>query len=414
MTFLLDRRTAWRLSLFAWALLVAGGLTLGPGLALAGKGPSKADAKIAKRSAKLYIKQNLYDKALEQLLIAVEGNPKDLESQYLLGFLYSERGLIEPMNVQFDKVLKMKKGKKKYGDEIEQAREMWWSRNYNVGVQSINMQNFADAIEAFQAAMLVIPDRADTYKGLGIAYLQTGQTQAGIDAYRKAIELDSTDATAYVNLSIAYMNAGEPEKAVKQLSVGHRVHPENLGILEKLGLAYQMAGDNEGALEAAEKALKIDPNKLEVLNMAGRIYLMGGNYERATELLEKVVEQMPNDMNVVFNLAAAYKSAKQFDKAEALFLKTTEALPDDDEAWYQLGLIYDRTDQYLKAIESFEKVVELSPSNAQGWLALSRVCARYSGALDEAGGDAGGGEEAAKWAKRAEEAFNMADALQSQ
>ena len=413
MTFRLDRRTAWRLSLFAWTLLLAGGLTLGPGVALAGKGPNKADAKIAKRSAKLYIKQNLYDKALENLLVAVEGNPKDVESQYLLGFLYSERGIIGPMNEQFEKVLSMKKGKKKYGKEIEQVREMWWSRNYNAGVQSINTQNFPDAIEALQTARLVIPERADTYKGLGIAYLQTGQTQAGIDSYLKAIELNTTDATAYINLSIAYMNAGEPEKAVGQLSRGHSIHPEDLGILEKLGTAYQMAGNNEGALEAAEKALKIDPNELEILNMAGRIYLMGGNLERATELLEKVVEQTPTDMNVVFNLAAAYKSLLLFDKAEALFLKTVEATPEDDEAWYQLGLIYDRTDQFLKAAESFDKVVDLSPSSVQGWLALSRVCARYSGALDKAASDAGAGDESAKWAKKAEEAFNMDEALQN-
>ncbi len=368
---------------------------------------SKGDAAVAKRSGKSYMKLRLFDKAIEQFEIAVEGNPKDAEAQYFLGFLYSNRGLIEEMVQQFEKCLALKKGKK-FKKDIEQLRGSWWGRKFNAGVNAMKAQKFSEAIEEFQTADMIIPGRAETYKGLGLCYLNMGQQEAGIEAYLKAVQLDSTDAATHTNLGIAYLNTNKPEEAKQCFQKAHELKPDDLGALEKLALSEQRLGNSVGALEAAEKALKIDPDKLEVLAMAGQMYLVGGDNARAAELMEKVVEQQPDNEAVIFNLAAAYKNLEEFDKAADLFRKTVETNPNDDAAWYQLGLIYDRKEEFDKAIEAFQMAVDLKPTNARGWRALSRVYARKCQIVEA------GTPEAKECAKKAEEAFSMAESLDAQ
>lgn len=428
-------RSVWKAGVIALFLIAFGAMVTD----IAFGQMNVTDPRVAKSSAKLYIKQRLFDKAIEMLQVTVEKKPEDTEAQWLLGWLYSEKGLTKEMNVHFDHILASKKGKKKYGKDIHQQRNTWWTRYYNNGVKALNTKDFNGALEAFQDARSVMPDRADTYKGMGIAHLQMGNTEEGVNAYLKAISIDSTDAGVYMNLGIAHMNSSNPDEAIACFKKGHKLDPKDLNLLRNMGAAQQQAGDREGALQTAEKALQVDPENLQVMNMAGTMYLMGDNAERAAELLEKVMEKEPENTDAAFNLAAAYKKLKRFEDAQALFQRSIEADPKDADAWYQLGLVHknmaDVSDKAAKdlddalnkqpnsgeikaklaaarsqlsqrldpAIEAFQKYTDLKPADAKGWRALMTSYALKSQALQ--------GEEAGKWAKKAEEAYNMSEAL---
>jgi lipopolysaccharide biosynthesis regulator YciM len=87
---------------------------------------TKGDAAIAKRSAKSYIKLRVVDKAIDQLQVAITGNPNDVEAHFLLGELYSDKSRADEMKKEFDLVLADKKGKRKYGKKIQPYLTMWW------------------------------------------------------------------------------------------------------------------------------------------------------------------------------------------------------------------------------------------------------------------------------------------------
>jgi cytochrome c-type biogenesis protein CcmH/NrfG len=121
-------------------------------------------------------------------------------------------------------------------------------------------------------------------------------------------------------------------------------------------------------------------------------------------LLEKVVAQQPDNVDAVFNLAGSYKALGNFDKALALFEKTVAANPKDHEAWYNLGRIYDEQNKMAEAVQALQMVVDLKPTGVNGWMALSRAYARKS---QHESGDVAG-----ESAKKAQEAFNMAESLE--
>ncbi|MCZ6633412.1 MAG: tetratricopeptide repeat protein [bacterium] len=368
---------------------------------------SKGEASIAKRSAKLYMKQRQYNKAIEQYSVAVEGNPGDWECQYYLGWLYGERELYEEMDHHFKAVEETDhKKSKKWKKEVDKSRMEHWRRHYNLGVKGINAQKFDFAIEEFQSAMLVKPDEADTYKGLGIVYIQTDQLDQGIEMYKKGIEMAPKDAQAYFNLSSALINIRSKESladAKTYLNQGLEYFPKDVNLLKMLGMTQAQLGEKMEAAATAEKALEINPDDPAVLNLASQMYLQAEEYEKSIAILEKLIPLDPDNSDAIFNLAVAYKALDQGDRALDLFKKSVESDPDDEQSWYQLGLLADKIENFDESIAAFSKYTELKPAEARGWRALSRAYARKSNTVE--------GPEASKAAKKAEETFKMAESL---
>ncbi|MCE2439700.1 MAG: tetratricopeptide repeat protein [Candidatus Latescibacteria bacterium] len=371
---------------------------------------TKGDAKIAKRSAHLYISQRLFDKALAQLLVVIEGDPEDVQAHFMLGEIYSEKNMQDEMRKEFEWVLATKKGKKKYAKKIQPYLDMWWSRNYNNAVRAIGAEDYGAAIESLQKAIALAPGKPMSYQALGVAYLNMGQAQAGIDAYEKAVELDSTEASSFVNLGRAYMNMKNYDEATQCFARAHRLAPDNAGFLNDLARAQQFTGDTAAALESAEKALAIEPDNLDVLMMAGQMQLLGGDYEQAAGLLERVAAQKPEDVDNLFNLAECYRNLGRVDEAVNLFLKSVQANPQDADAWFRLGRIYEKQGRLTESIEALKMVVSLRPTSVKGWQALSRSWALLSKEQSDAGMD----DAASASAKSAEEAYNMSTSLQEQ
>lgn len=406
----------WIAALAALVLMAGVGQVLAQPKIAADEEVSKADGKIARNSAKFYISQKMYDEALEKLAVAVRGLPDDPETHFLIGQLENEKlrdamrkggqdqeQRINRMNEHFDVTLDLKNGEKKYGKKIRQMRDFWWTEYYNMGIAAYNAGDYGEALNGFQRASLVIPDKAVTYKMLGSTYQSMRQNQAAIENYQKSIAMDASDATAYANLAIALINTGKADSAIVYLKKAHEIKPEDQQILQNLSMVQIQTGDTEGALQTAEKALEIDPKNINALKTAGQIYLMSSQHEKAAELFEKVLEQTPDDAAVAENLAIAYLSSSQFDKARQLYEKAVERTPDNAQAWYQLGFIHDSGGNIDEAITAFEKVVELDPTDAQAWRALYRVYLTKSQSLE--------GPAAKEAVKKGEKAYEMAESL---
>lgn len=374
-------------------------------------------AKVAKSSARNYIKQRVPEKAFEMLKIAVELEPKDPEANFMLGTFYADKEMIDEMNHHFDQALAHKKGKKylKKGMRLVGAsdfllggiwytKETLWTRYFNIGVRALNGGDYAAALNEFDYARKVDPERADTYKAVGKVYMQMDSIDVAIDHYQKALTIDSTLVEAHADIGIGLLNKGRSGEAVPHLQKAADLSPTNISIIKALASAQWLAGDKEGAVVSAEKALAVNPDDPKVLSLVGGIFTDIQNFDKAVEYLEKALEKDPENADTVFNLANAYLGQGNLEQAQGLFVKAVENNPDDHQALYQLGSIYDKSKQFDKAIEAFQKVVDMKPKFARGWDALYKAYAHKSAVTE--------GEEAREAAKKAEEALNMATALQ--
>jgi tetratricopeptide (TPR) repeat protein len=340
-------------------------------------------------SAKLYIQQKNYDKALEVLQKEVAKNPKSDEGYYLLGYVFGEQGNMPDMINAYNKSLDISK---QFEQNINDAKKYFWAQSFNRGVinyQKGNKATDTDSVKVFydksiadfQAAIAIEPDSADTYKNLAFVYLSKGDNNSAIEPLKKLIEKDK-NVDGYKFLGEIYYanganlkNAGklddakiEFNKAIDILNEGMKLYPNDSDMLLTLSNSYIGADRTNEALEPFKKGVEAEPENKYYRYNYGVLLLGIDDYAGAETQFKKAIEIDPDYENAIYNLGVAYVKWGNYlnKKADA-----EGKMSDEYKTKYQAALPY------------LEKAVEMPKADAQTWETLGKV---YSvlGMQDEA------------------------------
>ena len=337
-------------------------------------------------SARLYIQQKNYDKAMDVLHKAVEKNPQSDEGYYLMGYVYGEQGNMEKMVESFDKSLAIST---KFKEDIQSQRAHYWADDYNRGVSLFQRGNntadndsaklyFGKSIEAFKDAIVIEPDSADNYRNLAFVYLTNQQNDEAIEPLKKLIDLEkSEDAYQYLgkiyytegaNSMTDFRNEGATsdsvkamgyfDKAIKVLEEGQKMYPDNTDILTTLSNCYVASNKMEVAMNSFKTGIAKDPNNQYYRYNYGVLLLGAKEYEQAESQFKKAIAIDPGYTNAIYNLAVTYvKWGAELNK------KADEegSMSEDYKAKYQAALPY------------LEKVVDMEPDNVDMWDLLAKV-----------------------------------------
>lgn len=337
-------------------------------------------------SAKLYIQQKNWDKAIETLNTEVSKNPKSDEGYFLLGTVYSELDDVDKMIESFDKSLAISN---KFEKNISEYRGFQWANNFNRGVSLFQRGNktadedsskmyFDMAIDAYNKAITLEPDSAETYRNLAFVYLTTGKTEESISPLKKLVELEQAEegyqylGEVYYTLGINSMSSFKMEKniqdsikameyynnAIATLEEGTAKYPENAEMIGTKFSAYIGADRMENALSAAEALVEKDPdNKFNRYNY-GVVLLNTNKFPEAETQLLEALKIDPEYENAIYNLGVNYVKWGTAINKEA---EDKGTMSDDYKKKYEASLPY------------LEKVVEKDQSNVAIWELLGKV-----------------------------------------
>ena len=337
-------------------------------------------------SAKLYIQQKNWEKALETLQADVAKNPKSDEGYYLMGTVYSEMDETDKMIEAFDKSLEISP---KYEESINEYRTYQWANNFNRGVSLFKRGNdnadedsskmhYDMAIEAYNKAIVLEPDSVETYKNLAFVYLTTGQNQKAIEPLEKLVKMDQAEegyqylGQVYyalgANMMVDYRNNDNVADSVKgmeylnnsisTLEEGVNKYPENTEMQVALTSAYIEADKLDVAISSAEKLVAKDPMNKAYRYNYGVLLLNADMYAEAEEQLKKAIEIDPVYENAIYNLGVTY-------------VKWGTAI--NKEAESQGMISEDYKQKYEAALPYLEQVVEQDPTNVAIWELLGKV-----------------------------------------
>ena len=330
-------------------------------------------------SAKLYIQQKNYDKAIEVLQKEITKNPKSDEGYYLLGYVQGEQGNFNEMVDSYDKSLAISKSFEK---NINDSRKYFWAQAFNRGVSLYqrgvkstdpdSQKVFYDkSIADFQSALSIEPDSADTYKNLAFVYLSKGDNEAAVEPLKQLIAREqSLDGYKFLG-EIYYVNG------------------TNLKAQEKNDEAKV---EFNKSIDVLEEGLKLYPDNAEMLVTLSTAYIGADRGSEAIDKYKKLVEAKPDDKNIRYNYGVLLLGADDFEGAETQFKKAIEIDPAYDNAIYNLGVTYLKWGTYLNkkadeegkvndeykakyqmALPYLEKAVEMPDANAQTWELLGKV-----------------------------------------
>ncbi len=297
--------------------------------------------------------------------------------------------------------------------------------HYIMGASQYELKNYAKAIEAFETALQVNPDRSNN----DAVRLLTARAWSNQGEQNKALEIANSVWQTSANLDAAYWLAefayrakdyptaeenflrviaadpalpvlpdalyglawtqsqtGETATAVQtfdRLLKEHPDHPLANDALIGRGRVRRMNGDNQGAVEDLDRYLATQPNSTNRFN---------ATYERALCLVQlkkwesaiTALESLSNDLStnrsladdVLFELAWAYQENAQAAKAVSTFQKIADDFTDSPhaaEANYHVGQDLYRQKQFDEAIVRYEKSLQGKHDDKVGELATYKL-----------------------------------------
>lgn len=171
------------------------------------------------------------------------------------------------------------------------------------GEQLIRKGRYAQAVEELQQATRLLPQAAQAWNHLGLAYHGNRQPQEAFRAYQKALSLDYKLAAAHFNLGCLYLEQNNLPAAVSELNTFTLLEPDSLDGWLRLASAQLRAGRLDPAEKAYRAALDLRPRHPEALSGLGVVKYQRRRNQEALDLFNAALAQNPGYGPALLNAA---------------------------------------------------------------------------------------------------------------
>lgn len=355
-------------------------------------------------SAKIYLGLTPpdYEKALEQLQLAVKQDSLNGEAHFLLGEIYGDKKMYQEMLSEFGKAekCKWKPKDRKILEEIPKIKEQKWTEVFNSGVRlgqklkqvaqyKLDLLTDFSKYTAYKDSLKAISSELgddgrfnwDSYQMFSQAKpaleeLEGVLDQKTINCYETAIMIDSTHYESCFNLAGEYVRRDDSNKALEYYQTAYQLKPDESKVMNNYALTLLSTNKYEEAENLYKRILQKDSINVNALVNLALISSRKGDNEKAIDTYSKIVSIDSEYRDAYFNrgllllnevqkkaavvksykdslgkkpkdqeLSTQYQSAwddynRVFAQTEGDFQKTVQIDPQDKDAFFRLGFLY--------------------------------------------------------------------------
>jgi tetratricopeptide (TPR) repeat protein len=213
--------------------------------------------------------------------------------------------------------------------------------HYGLGVSLFATGNRWKASGEFRKTIQLDPKLADSYRRLGDMLVSSPRRlyDQAIQAYQKAAELSPDRVEAYVGLGDARQAKGQYDEAITEYRRALKIDPENARVHYGLGKIYYNEKDlYHEAVAEYEQAIQLDPKFVEAHLSLGELYQEKGLYQDAIARYSRVLSFDPHHPGATYGLALAYekvdpkRAIEQWEK----YIELASTLPSEKE-WVDIA-----------------------------------------------------------------------------
>lgn len=216
---------------------------------------------------------------------------------------------------------------------------------------------FDEAVEAYEQAVELAPDKIFIWGHLGNLYTELGRYEEAIEALLKILDYHPEEAVHWNTLAHAYTSMGQMDMAITACQRAIDLNDTYVEAWMSLGGLYEKQNLNGDAIQMYQKVTAIDPKNALAWNELGSLYFELEAFDEALDAYNRAIELGLESGWAYCNLASAYAARGEFAAAIPLYQKSIELLDgqgDKAVAWNRLGDVYRQVKEYDNAIAAYQ------------------------------------------------------------
>ena len=239
-----------------------------------------------------------------------------------------------------------------------------------LGVTLSQMGKKAEALNALQKAVKLMPADAETHHNLGLVFNDLARLEEAEKSYLKALQIKPDYAEAHNNIATLLLDEKRYAEAEMHLNKAISLNPDIADV--HYNLANMLKGIDR--LEEAEKsyrhAIRLRPDYAEAYINLGVVLMMLNRLEEAESCCRKAINIKPDFALAHNNLGIILNDMKRLDEAEACYHKALEINPNSAEIYNNLACVLRRPDD---AMECLRLAVKIEPDYPQAYNTMGNV-----------------------------------------
>jgi len=287
------------------------------------------------------------------LLLCLVSCSRDPASLVATGNKYFDRGKYKEASIMYRRALQ----------KDRRFAEAW----YRLGLVDARLDDWRDALSAYQRAVQLNPKNSDAVSRLADLYLANyvlsqSHPKESLDETKDLVKtLLQRDPNSYDGLRLAgYIAVAEknPAEAQRDFEGANRVRPWQPAVVQILCQIYATTGRGPDGEALAKGMIEHNKQYGPVYDFLVRYYLSEKRTGDAEAVLQQKIANNPRAGVYVVQLARFYEFAGHPDSAEAAIKRMTGDLSAYPNAWMLAGEYYlmsNQTDAALQAFTAGEK-----------------------------------------------------------
>jgi tetratricopeptide (TPR) repeat protein len=215
------------------------------------------------------------------------------------------------------------------------------------------------------------PDLPEVNHQLGMIYVRTGRTEAGLQLLRKAVAARPEESLYWNNLGAACLAIERSQEAVDAVRKALTIDPKNFMAWQNLGLGQRDLGDRAAAAEAFDRAAAL--GKLDASSLACWGECLGAlqRFAEAEAVVRRGLELAKDDPAILSLLGWLLSEQDKTDQALDTFRRSLDLKADQFLAAFNYAILSLRVGDGEVGLRWLRRATSIDPKAVPAWRALT-------------------------------------------
>lgn len=215
------------------------------------------------------------------------------------------------------------------------------------------------------------PDLPEVNHQLGMVYVRTGRTEAGLQLLRKAVAIRPEESLYWNNLGAACLSIERSQEAVDAVRKALAIDPTNFMAWQNLALGQRDLGDRADAVEAFDRAAALGDLDASSLACWGECLGALRRFSDAEVVVRRGSDLAKDDPGILTLLGWLLSEQGKTDEARETFRRSLDLKADQFLAAFNYAILSLRAGDGETGLRWLRRATSIDPNSAAAWRALA-------------------------------------------